>query len=145
MGAGRHIHTRTHTHTRTPLYIDTHTHFSMPCFKCELANIWTVPVLSLPPSVFFYLTRPQSPSITSLLFPISLLYPHFAPPPLPQPSCQCQCLMALSKAASPPLISIWEKFNWIGSQSITGSIELWLDLAWDDRVRWVGWGGLVWF
>lgn len=123
-GAGRHT--------------ETHTHFPLSCFKWELANIRTSLSLSLSPSAFFYLAHPQSLSITSLLLPS--LFSLFCLPP--QPSCQCQCLMALSKAAHPPPISIWEKFNWIGSQSITASIEPWLDLARADGVRWVGRGGV---
>lgn len=128
----------------------THTHLCTQTFQCRVLNVsWQTFGQSQ-----FYRSLLQSSSISHALnlpqlllfsFPSLFCIPILPPTPTLQPSCQCQCLMALSKAASPPLISIWEKSNWIGSQSITASIELWLDLAWDDRVRWVGWGGLVWF
>lgn len=55
-------------------------------------------------SVFFYLTHPQSLSITSLLLPslFSLVCLTIFSPPPTSTSCLCQCLMALSKAALHP-------------------------------------------
>lgn len=109
------------------------------------------PSLSL--SVFFYLTRPQSLSITLSSPAISLFFllsPHFlTPPPLftffhphltllpvPMPN-------GFEQGSPPPCphtspILFWGLFNWIGSQSITVSIELWLDLARAGGVGWVG-------